>query len=202
MKSCGFVKNLTIFDVGAHKGQTSLHLHKVFKYSTIYSFEPSSILFEMLSKKLVVYDKIYPHNFGFGEFKTSAYLHQNGSDLCGQVQFHSNDSQIERISLDTINNFCFSNNINQIDILKIDTEGYEMSVLSGASELIDSCSIKAIYLECDFNKNDLQHTFFQDIFCYLTERSFAFHGLFDVVHYSRSYGIGYCNALFLNRNII
>ena len=74
--------------------------------------------------------------------------------------------------------------------------------MNGACELINSCAIKAIYLECDFNNDDPQHTFFHDIFNYLTARSFAFHGLFEVIHYSRNYGIGYCNALFINRNII
>lgn len=86
--------------------------------------------------------------------------------------------------------------------MKIDTEGHEISVLKGASELLNSCAIKAIYLECDFNIDDPQHTFFHDIFNYLTERSFAFHGLFEVIHYSRNYGVGYCNALFINREII
>ena len=99
------------------------------------------------------------------------------SDLCGQVRFENKDS-FQKIKIDAIDKFCSQQNISQIDLLKIDTEGHEIAVLNGASDLINSYAIKAIYLECDFNNDDPQHSFFYDIFNYLTERSFAFHGLF------------------------
>ena len=201
MRKCDLYRNLTIFDIGAHKGQTSLYFNKIFDKSHIYAFEPSPVLFESFQKNTSRHSNIKSYNFGLGEIPTSAYLSNPSSDLCGQVRFENEDS-FQKIKLESINNFCSEQNISQIDLLKIDTEGHEISVLKGASELLNSCAIKAIYLECDFNIDDPQHTFFHDIFNYLTERSFAFHGLFEVIHYSRNYGVGYCNALFINREII
>ena len=201
MRKCDLYRNLTIFDIGAHKGQTSLYFNKIFVKSHIYAFEPSPLLFESFQKNTIRHNNIKSYNSGFGEKPTSAYLSNPSSDLCGQVKFENEDS-FQKIKIDTINNFCSREKISLIDLLKIDTEGHEISVLNGASELLNSFSIKAIYLECDFNNDDPQHTFFHDIFSYLTARSFAFHGLFEVIHYSRNYGIGYCNALFINRNII
>ena len=61
--------------------------------------------------------------------------------------------------------------------------------------------IRAILLECDFNKEDKQHSYFFDIFDFLSKENFCFHGLFDIERYSPSYGIGFCNALFLNRSV-
>jgi hypothetical protein len=89
----------------------------------------------------------------------------------------------------------------KFDLLKVDVEGNELSVLKGASEMIERNAIRAILLECDFNKDDKQHSYFFDIFDFLSEKNFCFHGLFDVVRYSPSYGIGFCNALFLNRSV-
>ena len=201
MRKYDIYRELTIFDIGSHKGQTSLYFNKIFDKSHIYAFEPSPLLFDSFQKNTSRYSNIKSYNFGFGEKPTSAYLSNPSSDLCGQVRFENEDS-FQKIRLEAIDNFCSREKISQIDLLKIDTEGHEISVLNGASELLHSCAIKAIYLECDFNIDDPQHTFFQDIFNYLTERSFVFHGLFEVIHYSRNYGIGYCNALFINRNII
>ena len=45
----GLIKNLTLFDVGAHKGQTALYLSKVFPNSMVYSFEPNPELFAELT---------------------------------------------------------------------------------------------------------------------------------------------------------
>ena len=42
--------NITIFDVGAHHGQTSTLYNTLFKKASIYSFEPSPDSFEILKK--------------------------------------------------------------------------------------------------------------------------------------------------------
>ena len=41
----------------------------------------------------------------------------------------------------TIDNICFKNNINEIDVLKIDTEGSELNVLKGASKMLKNTKI-------------------------------------------------------------
>jgi hypothetical protein len=84
--------------------------------------------------------------------------------------------------------------------LKIDTEGHEIEVLKGAETAIKSGLIEAISAECDFCREDKQHTYFPDLCDYLSEKGFTFFGLYDVIHYGRNHGIGYCNALFLNGN--
>jgi ADP-heptose:LPS heptosyltransferase len=48
----GFIKNLTLFDVGAHKGQTAMYLLKIFPQSKVYSFEPNPELFEELTDRI------------------------------------------------------------------------------------------------------------------------------------------------------
>ena len=74
MKKCELYRNLTIFDVGAHKGQTSLYFNKIFDKSHIYAFEPSPLLFEAFQKNTSRHSNIKSYNFGFGEKPTSAYL--------------------------------------------------------------------------------------------------------------------------------
>jgi len=140
------------------------------------------------------------HNFALGETNEKAFLTKPNSDLCGQV-IKAQEKNSTSISVRRLDEFCQVENISAIDLLKIDVEGNELSVLRGVSGMFEGNAIRAILLECDFNKDDKQHSYFFDIFDFLSDQNFCFHGLFDVVRYSPSYGIGFCNALFLNRSV-
>lgn len=196
----GMKNNLMIFDVGAHKGQTSSHFYKLFPKSFIHAFEPSSTLFSELEKNLSLKRQIRCHNFGLGESDEDAFLTKPSSDLCGQI-IREPTKNSSSVSVRRLDGFCKLEKISLIDLLKIDVEGNELSVLKGSLSMIDRNAIKAIFLECDFNKEDHQHSYFFDIYDFLSQKNFCFHGLFDVVRYSPSYGIGFCNALFLNRSV-
>jgi FkbM family methyltransferase len=200
LSDAGMKSNLMIFDVGAHKGQTSFHFSKLFPHSIIQAFEPSPTLFAEIEKNLSKRKNIRCHNFAFGETNEKAFLTRPDSDLCGQVVKAQEKNSIS-LSVRRLDEFCLVENISAIDLLKIDVEGNELSVLKGTSGMIERNAIGAIFLECDFNKDDQQHSYFFDIFDFLSEKNFCFQGLFEVVRYSPSYGIGFCNALFLNRSV-
>ena len=53
----------------------------------------------------------------------------------------------ENVEIDTVDNYCYQNNINEIDIIKIDTQGYEDKVLIGCKKMIEEKKIKFIELE-------------------------------------------------------
>ena len=200
LNDLGLKNNLMIFDVGAHKGQTSLHFCKLFPQSFIHSFEPSPYLFALIEKNLSKRKNIRCHNFALGETNEKAFLTKPNSDLCGQV-IKAQEKNSTSISVRRLDEFCQVEKIDSIDLLKIDVEGNELSVLRGVSGMFERNAIRAILLECDFNKDDKQHSYFFDIFDFLSDQNFCFHGLFDVVRYSPSYGIGFCNGLFLNRSV-
>jgi len=193
---------MTILDVGAHKGQTTAHFNKLFPKSSLYAFEPSPELFPLLSQNLAKIKNSSCYNIALGSSDGEGFLTLPSSDLCGQVSLIKNQSQNStKVSLHKLDTFSAEHNIEKIDLLKIDVEGQEISVLEGAKGLLQKNSIKSIFLECDFNQEDTQHSFFFDVFNYLNSKNFSFYGLFDLVHYSPSYGIGFCNALFLNRKV-
>ncbi len=105
-----------IFDVGAHKGQTSSHLCKLFPHSIIHAFEPSPCLFAEIEKNLLKRKNIRCHNFAFGETREQAFLTRPESDLCGQVvKVQENHSTI--ISVRRLDEFCLDENISAIDLL-------------------------------------------------------------------------------------
>lgn len=55
--------------------------------------------------------------------------------LKGHLQNSSENSRVEKIKTNTLDRFAATEKIGSIDLLKIDTEGYEMPVLNGQSNL-------------------------------------------------------------------
>jgi FkbM family methyltransferase len=52
-----------------------------------------------------------------------------------------------KIDVNTVDNYVKQNNINHIDYLKIDTQGYEEEVLKGSIETLKSGIVKYIEVE-------------------------------------------------------
>jgi len=191
-----------VFDVGAHLGQTTLHFRKVFKNAHIHSFEPVTANFEKMVQNIGTRDRISVNEMALGSTAGKAYIHEGFSDLTHSISSSVNtinSKEKEEVSVETIDTYATRNKIDKIDLLKIDTEGHEIEVLKGAETAIKGGRIEAIFTECDFCREDKQHTYFPDLWDYLSEKGFTFFGLYDVIHYGRNHGIGYCNALFLNR---
>ena len=195
-----------IFDVGAHHGQTTLHFRKAFPTASIHSFEPAAENFEKLKANTKGKRKIRINKLALGNAQTLVNMNIGNSDLGHQVIRNQNEELDPRkapsVRMETIDSYIKANKINRIDLLKIDVEGYEIEVLKGAKEALESGTIKAILAECDFNPKDTQHTYFNDLWDYLRNQNFSFFGLYDVMHYGNRLGIGFCNALFIEKQSV
>ena len=69
----------------------------------------------------------------------------------------------EDINIVTLDNYCKENSINNIDILKLDVQGYEDECLKGAEKLLRNNKIKLIKLEIMFHNNYLTDSSFLKI---------------------------------------
>ena len=192
-----------IFDVGAHHGQTTLHFRKAFPTASIHSFEPTDENFEKLKANTKGKRQIRINKLALGNAQTMVNMNVGNSDLSHQIIRNQNEELDPRkapsVRMETIDSYIKANKITRIDLLKIDVEGYELEVLKGAKDALRSGSIKAILAECDFDPKDGQHTYFNDLWDYLRSKNFSFFGLYDVVHYGNRMGIGFCNALFIEK---
>jgi len=160
-----------IFDVGANTGQSILRYKKQFPNSIIHSFEPDKKEVEKLIVKYKNDNSVVLNNVAVGEKPGS--LEFNISASSGYSSFQKlipNTTWLkkrsktigiesEKFTTETINSkiitlddYCSKNNITKIDILKIDTQGYEDKVLEGAIELLKYNKIKIIQLELIFSE--------------------------------------------------
>ena len=62
------------------------------------------------------------------------------------------------VNIKTIDGYCELHEISRIDILKSDTQGFDLEVLKGASGLFDRHCIHLVYLEIGFGELYKNHS--------------------------------------------
>jgi len=147
----------TFFDVGANVGQTTREVLHRFPSAHIYAFEPHPMSFGVLAA--ITDKRLSAHQIAFGEHSGKAKLYQyaeagDGSlinSLVTDARFptrfgHRPQGQVD-VACSTIDDFCLEHGIGSIDVLKLDTEGSELSVLKGAERMLASGRSGYVYTE-------------------------------------------------------
>lgn len=197
----------TLFDIGANVGNYSQMMHEVFPSAIIYAFEPNEAAFQKL-KLNINNSTINSFNIGMGSEEKKALLYCNLDDLSGAHSsihkrvfddIHSvNEVAHMEFQMTTIDNFCFSKQIKNIDFLKIDTEGSEYDVLKGASSMLENGEISIIQFE--FNQmNIISRVFLKDFYDVLSGYNIYrlnSNNLIPIFDY------GTINEIFLFQNLI
>ncbi|MEO7393553.1 MAG: FkbM family methyltransferase [Chitinophagaceae bacterium] len=201
---------LTIFDIGAHFGETSLFYNKIFSYPTIYSFEPFLPSFEILKSSVKSFHNIKVFNLAISSFSGQVDFNVNKSSATNSILPTSKDGgknwgenlldTIETIKLDsiTIDDFVEKCNIENIDILKIDTQGTEYEIIQGASKSIEQNKIKLIYLEIIIVSTYQGQKYFDEILLLLRTKGFQLFNIYNCT-YSDKNELKQLDAIFINK---
>ena len=142
------------FDVGANVGQTSLRAATVFPNAAIHAFEPHPGTFRHLLAQTGSNERIRPNNLALGESDGEVDFYDFGDSKINSMianspyvqKFEKKATKI-KVACTTIAQFCDRNELPGIDVLKIDTEGFDLSVLKGAKPLLEARKVKFIWVE-------------------------------------------------------
>ena len=185
---------IIIFDVGAHYGETIRLFSNKFKIKKIYSIEASPQNFQVLKKKIskkqIDLNKVEIFNFGLGNQIAKSYINQAIESSSSTINEVNEDSKYLKrklkilninkndvfyrkipIQLITLDSFIEKLNIQKVDLLKIDTEGYELNVLKGLSKYSQRFSL--IYFEHHYDDMIIKNYKFGDIHKLLEEKGFS-----------------------------
>lgn len=152
----------TFFDVGANIGQTAREALDRFPAADIFAFEPHPDTFRRLTE--VLRDKrLHAYQVALGDRDGEVTLYEYGSSgpdtlinsLVPDARFAKQYGYSAKECLtvcSTVDSFCEKYGIENIDILKIDTEGFDLFVMKGAARMLMESRVGFILTEY----NDLQ----------------------------------------------
>ena len=166
---------LTIFDVGANRGEYSIALSGLFPTARIYAFEPSPSTFKLLVNGVLDISQIDAVNIGFGNENetTSLYKENSIARIASLTELEvTNPEFTERVSIRRIDDYLKDAKIQRIDLLKIDVEGHEWDVLQGAISTLKSGKVFSIQFEFgEFNVDT--RILFRTIFRFLKKTGYT-----------------------------
>ena len=187
-------------------GQTAVHFVSMFPKSTIFSFEPEPVAFKQLQANVRLIANVTTISCALGSKKETRtmcrtydsglyrFISERESSVLGIVD------EVE-VPIDTVDCFCRDHEIERVDLLKTDTEGYDLEVLKGATNLLERGMVNFVYSECEFESvSKDSHTNFFELYDFLRRYSF---NIVAVYTECVNTGVGYLwgGALFMRNKV-
>lgn len=140
-----------LMDVGANVGEWSRHVLSVTRGArnpfTVLAFEPCSGTRSILEKRVPAGPdfEVIPLALSASEGEADFF---SGGDGLGTNSLNSvSGSNAERVQLTTLDRFLEQRGIDRVTLLKIDTEGFDLSVLQGAVNTLAAARIEVVQFE-------------------------------------------------------
>jgi FkbM family methyltransferase len=154
---------MTVIDVGANYGQFTVFAAQLVGYwGQVHSFEPTSYSFQRLNENVHHLDKthrgIHLNQIAISNQIGSTIIHEFPPEMSGWNSLNPHlmycfgirpvrPCCTENVRVTTLDQYCIDHNINKIDLLKIDVEGFEYNVFEGSKFLINNRCIRKIIFE-------------------------------------------------------
>jgi FkbM family methyltransferase len=126
--------NSVVIDIGANVGNHTVYWGKITKVKKVYAFEPIKTTFNILLKNIEINNligKVKIYNVGLGDKTAKGAIKEYYiNNIGGTVISEDDDGDIE---LNVLDNFYEIIEEPMIDFVKIDVEGFEKNVISGAN---------------------------------------------------------------------
>ncbi len=148
----------TFIDGGAYRGDFTELLRREFADASIHAFEPNHELSVRLAQRFQRIPRVHVWNLALHERSGPAELHLHvdpgTSSLlprppCERRYYHSSDRVVATVPVATtaLDAFIDSHAPAGIGLLKLDTQGSELSILRGARRALETAVIEVIYTE-------------------------------------------------------
>lgn len=199
-----------VFDVGANVGDLASAYVIQFPHAHIFCFEPASHTYGILERKFKGNDRVSCFRKALGASESKATLILEGSSDMFYISDSLKEIKIgekkdaESVVVTTLDSFCNANNIHYINYVKIDTEGYELEVLKGASGMLAAHSIDFIEVEAGMNPGNVRHVPMEILKDFFEKYQYVLFGLYEQVHEwpTKEPHLRRANLIFLSRTMI
>jgi FkbM family methyltransferase len=190
-----------VFDVGANVGQSIALFRNHFKNAVIHAFEPSPDTFRELQKCATAGLEVYLNNCALGSQAGIFNLIENTNSLMSSFLQPGQDwwggiRSKTAVEVKTLDEYCRHHEISHIDILKSDTQGFDLEVLKGAQRQLGLGNIHMIFLEITFSDMYKGLPRLDEIYAFLIDRGFALVSFYKFEYQNKR--AGWTDGLFIN----
>jgi FkbM family methyltransferase len=198
-----------IFDIGANVGESVAAFRSAFPESDVHAFEPSPTAFSKLKARTQNDARVKLVQAAVGEEDGTAMLHQNAADDSNSMLPNSSRlyefAPVEMcepvgdipVPVTRIDTYCARHGIKQIDILKVDSQGFERQILAGAGSLLKPEFVRGAFLEILFVDLWENQSTPGQVMERMRESGYRLFGITNVT-YDEGNGWKWADALFLS----
>jgi FkbM family methyltransferase len=192
-----------IIDIGANKGQFATFARNCFPQCRIVSFEP-------LDRPARIYNSLFRNDTrtrlvqaAVGTERGSLLIHVTAKDdsssplAVGKLQTQAFGTVVIdtlEVPCGPLSDYLRDDDLGQKNLLKVDTQGFELQVLRGAEGLLDRFS--AIYCELSFMELYVGQSLASEVIAYLFHRQFSLVGVYNITS-ARNFGPLQADMLFV-----
>jgi FkbM family methyltransferase len=139
--------NGVFIDIGANQGEFTLRAAKILTQGKVYAFEPADQIRDRLLENISLnnFTNIKIFSCGLGDKRVKLPLYaapkrfkdgtfHNGLETLFQSE--TRNELVGEIDIEKLDDIAISHDINECSLIKIDTEGSEFSILTGAQNFI------------------------------------------------------------------
>lgn len=196
-----------VVDVGANRGQFALAARSAFPEARIVAFEPLEEPAVIFRRVFAVDPLVTLYPFALGDAEAEMVMHvsaaEDSSSLlpigAAQTEHFPGTGEREQraVQVAPLSRFIRSSEIPTGALLKIDVQGYELAVLRGCANLIQSFSY--VYVECSFLELYQGQALAHQVIAWLAEKGFDLAGVYNLC-YNRQGVALQGDFLFVNRS--
>ena len=171
-------QNCVVMDVGANFGVISLSMMNQYPSAKIYAFEPTDYAFKKLKINIDLNPEVRNHIKPFQLFvsdyedspkESHVYSSWRVDRLVREIHpIHCGILKSASCKTVTIDGFVCDNNIDRLDLIKIDTDGNELSVLKGAKEVLCDFRPVIVFEIATYLLDENQESFYEDFLKLMT----------------------------------
>lgn len=178
-----------VVDIGANRGQFALVARKCFPLARIDSFEPLCKPAEIFERVFIADANTHIHKVAIGPDSKVSLIHVSNrddsssllpiSDLQTALFPSTGEKETRQIEVAPLAAM-LAEGVCKPALLKIDVQGYELSVLRGCLPLL--ADFDCIYVECSFVELYVGQALAYEVISFLAEQQFHLVGVYNL-HY-------------------
>jgi FkbM family methyltransferase len=200
-------KIATVLDIGAHTGLFAITIRTVLPQAQIYCFEPLPDCFKALQARMTGKGNFAAFNVALGDSTGMVPFQRNDSTSSSSVlpmaelhtaTFpHTRDVQTIEIKMQRLDDAVQELKLIQPLMLKIDVQGYEERVLRGGEKTLGLADV--VVVETSLEKLYDGQASFDDVYRFLVDRGFCYHGSFDQLRHPQDGRILQQDSIFVRK---